>query len=92
VSGFKAQTEIAAYFDEFSHCNMRVAQYGCGGETNGIDHALDMLTFCRESCKQFYANSSELPEGLDLLGGVEDSVENVFGERCVEVFVMVNFI
>ena len=71
-------------FDEFSNCKKRVAEDGCAGEENGIEHALDMLTFCRESCKQFYANSSELPEKLEILGGVDDEVENVFGDRCVE--------
>ena len=77
----------AKCFDEFPNCEKRVDQDGCAGEENGIEHALDMLTFCRESCKQFYANSSELAEKLEILGGVDDEVENVFGERCVEAII-----
>ena len=55
----------------------------CARDKNGLDHALNMVTFCRKSCNQFYANSSELPEKLEILGGVEDPVGTVFGERSV---------
>ena len=87
VLGLQSQEKPAKCFDEISNCEKRVAQDGCAGDENGIEHALDMLTLCRESCKQFYANSSELPEKLEILGGVDDEVENVFGERCVEAII-----
>ena len=92
LSSLQVQTAVAACFDEIPDCSFRVSRYGCAMENNGIEHALDMLTFCRESCKQFYANSSELSEGLELLGGVDDSVDNVFAERSVNFFVMLKLI
>ena len=79
--GLQSQQISEKCFNVFSDCEMRVADYGCAGEENGAEHALDMLNFYSESCYQFYANSSELPKKLDLLGGMEDTVETVYGER-----------
>ena len=73
-----AHTGHGQCFDELPTCSS-LAAAGCVGTS--IQAAVDLLTFCRESCRRFYADHLTLPEALEVLGGVEDSIENVFGAR-----------
>ena len=79
----KVERELSGCFDELDDCGQLVADNGCDGKNNSLDTALDMLTYCRESCRNMYGNTSHLPEELQILGGVGDYVETVFGHRCV---------
>ena len=77
-------------FDEFPDCEAHVAKYQCKGREDGINEtedveelelvrSLEALAFCRESCKSIYQNATQLPSIIELLGGVGDEIEDVFG-------------
>lgn len=77
-------------FDEFPECEAHVAKYRCEGKEEGVKeteeeagievlNAVEALAFCRESCKRIYQNASQLPPNIELLGGVGDELQDVFG-------------
>ena len=83
VPCFGVETEVGRCFDELENCSKLVAENGCDWKDSNLETALDMLTFCRVSCRNFFGNTSQISEELELLGGVEDSIQNVFGRRFI---------
>ena len=66
--------------DEYQDCASRVALGHChGGPNNSSALALDTLVDCRESCRAYFEKKQQLPELVEELGGVENSVIDVFG-------------
>lgn len=78
------KSEFTCEDDVYSDCERRVANGGCHGACGDTDphtEARKTLAECRQSCREFYKDWAEedLPEMIKLYGGLEDSVNDLFG-------------
>jgi len=83
VKSTAAKEDMECEDDAYKDCESRAADGACEGSNRaGADsygYAKWMLAHCRKSCREKYQNESTLPSIISDYGGLDDSVEDVFG-------------
>jgi len=79
-SGKERQMDGTVCEDEYIDCGDRAEQCEAGGGGADYEQLLGMLTSCRETCRQYYSGR-EVADEVEYLGGLNDTVRDVFGEE-----------